>query len=75
MIDTVETTHMTVLDLEADRVTAQPGLVVLSQIKGHAGGLNVINYILLATKGAVLAVPDRLGKKLVGIGFAREVQG
>lgn len=71
MLDTVETTHMLVLDLEKDRVAAQSGLAILSEVEGSAGGMSVINYILLLTRDAVPTVPDRLGEKLVRLGFAK----
>lgn len=70
MLDTVETAHTIVTELEDATVEAQPGLRILSRTKAVAGGLSGVNYVLLIAKGATVDLPDRLANRLVKIGHA-----
>jgi hypothetical protein len=73
MLDTVETAHTIVNELEDDKITDQPGLRILSQADGRWGGLTGRHYVLNIRKGATVALPKRLCTRLVGIGFAKAV--
>ena len=71
MLDTVETAHTIILELENQKIAVQPGLKVLSQTNGSAGGMACQNYVLNLQKGAIINLPDRLGHRLCRIGCAK----
>ncbi len=72
MLDTVETGHTIIPELEKASIKAQDGLRVISETTAVAGGLTGDCYILALTKGAKLDLPARLAERLVGIGHAKE---
>ena len=71
MLDTVETSHTIIPDLEDATIAEAPGLRILSKVRATAGGLTGDNYVLLLTRDAALDLPDRLARRLVEIGLAR----
>lgn len=75
MMDTVEVAHTIIPELEKDKITDQPGLLVLSHVTGSAGGMTGENYVLNLQKGAALTLPDRLAKRLIKSGHAKASWG
>ena len=71
MLDTVETSHTIIPELEKASIKAQDGLRVISETKAVAGGLAGLCYVLLITKGAKVDLPARLANRLVRIGMAQ----
>ena len=72
MLDTVETAHTIIPELEKASIKPQDGLRIISESKAVAGGLTGICYVLLISTGARVELPARLAKRLVGIGLASE---
>lgn len=72
MLDTVETAHTMIPDLEKGSVKAQDGLQVISEQLAVAGGLTGICYVARITKGVTVDLPARLARHLVDIGHAKE---
>ena len=75
MRDTVETAHTIVNELEDDKITAQPGLRILSQTPGSWGGLTGQHYVLNIKKGATVTLPKRLSERLLKIKVAKAAWG
>ena len=73
MLDTVETSHTIIPEIEKASIKAQDGLRVISEEPAVAGGLAGLCYVLAIAKGAKVELPDRLAKRLVKIGFASEI--
>ncbi len=72
MLDTVETAHTIIPELEKATIKTQDGLRILSETTAVAGGLTGICYVLTMTKGVTVDLPTRLARRLVKIGVAQE---
>ena len=70
MLDTVETSHTIIAELEQASIKAQDGLRVISEEPAVAGGLSGRCYVLMIAKGSRVDLPARLAKRLVRIGMA-----
>ncbi len=71
MKDSVETAHTIIPELEEAKITVQPGLKVLAQTNGSAGGMACQNYVLNLQKDATITLPSRLGNRLCKSGHAK----
>ena len=73
LLDRVETSHMMIAELEPGKIAEQPGLVIKSAVMSKAHGMKATQYVCAIAKEAVVELPDRLAKKLIGMEFAKEV--
>ena len=73
MLDTVETGHTRIAELEPQQIVAQDGLRVTSTVATDVNGMAATHCVLLLDDKAEIDVPDRLAKRLVKIGFAEEL--
>lgn len=75
MLDTVETGHAIIPELEAAEIKPQAGLAIKSEEPTQLAGMPARHYVLLLAKGAELDLPDRLAKRLLANKHAKRRRG
>ncbi len=73
-LDKFETSHTMIAEFEPGKIKPQPGLAVLSEEASKAHGMTAVVYVILVAKDAVIDLPDRLAKRLIGIKLAKAVK-
>ena len=71
MLDTVETGHTELPELDPQLIKEQAGLKVTSDVPTEVNGMKGRHKVLLMSDGADLDIPDRLAKRLMKIKFCK----